>query len=126
MTLKYALIFAMMTGPALAEETRTWTLFTQSVGGTVSMSHGLTKRECDFALARATGQPTTQEGREQKRAAIEGIVERGKNWCRKHPDGAISEGSESYNCNKDGTLNNVGWPGPPVMSGDMKHAECFQ
>ncbi len=65
----FAIIFSAY--PAEAQETRTWHLFTLTDKGVINLLHGLTKRECEYALHRAKGEPATDEeiAAEKKRDA---------------------------------------------------------
>ncbi len=65
-----------------AQETRTWHLFTLTDKGVINLLHGLTKRECEFALHRAKGEPATDEEiAAEKKASAERVAAAEKRYA---------------------------------------------
>lgn len=130
--MRWILILLASIVPAIAqEEDRSWHLFTQSQGGTISLLHKLTKHECEFAMNRALGRPATQEEKAAVERAREMAVKEAEGFCAVNPNtnGKFSRYSRGYISCKDGKTDGIGaeMSGPfHVSAGDIRRAECFQ
>lgn len=112
----------------ISPEDHSWHLLQKQYDGLIrSVQSGLTKHECEFAKARATGQPATDEERKAKdkydQEAFMQICpldtkEAWREWNLAHP---IAHGCRSM----DGNIS-TSWGGQSFQMTDISSAECFQ
>ncbi|KKL95401.1 hypothetical protein LCGC14_1854960 [marine sediment metagenome] len=109
-----------------------WVLFTQTEGGNISMTRGLTEYECEFARNRALGLPATDEERQNFKAAINAINERRETWAEENNcrAGGGSTSAESHvtddgRCVFGFDLAYLGTGMFIISEWDIKRAECF-
>lgn len=75
-------------GGAPPGEDRSWHLLQRQYDGLIrTITHGLTKHECEFAKARATGEPATDE---EKAAAAERERKKRRNMPRRKQSGWLT------------------------------------
>jgi hypothetical protein len=119
-------------------EDRSWHLLQRQVDGLIrSVTHGLTKHECEFAAARAMGEPATDEEKAAAKKASDERVAREKaeedRWNADHP------GCNRYYPSKDdpkGKCDGLSypslftgggmWSSTVTMPTNISSAECFQ
>lgn len=95
--------YVLLVPPAAHAGDRKWTLFSQTYGGKVEFSRGLSRKECEFARARSLGLPAT------KKEFAE--------WEAAHPTSASKDGI-SFSGGTTGAFRSIG-------DSDIKQAECL-